>query len=89
MQDAGGVVKRRHTRQAQPTDSRHGYGVAPNGRDRPFDVTQPHVAWAGDLTYVWRQEGGWYLAVLLDWYSRQVVGWWLGSRMDVGLVKGA
>ena len=89
MKDAGVVVKRRNTRKPQTTDSRHGYGVTPNVLDRGFDVAKPNVAWAGDLTYVWTQEGWLSLAVLLDLYSRKVVGWSLGSRMDVGLVKGA
>jgi putative transposase len=89
MKDAGISVRRRSTRQPQTTDSRHGYGVAPNVLDRQFDVTRPNVAWAGDLSYIWTQEGWLYLAVLLDLYSRKVVGWSLGSRMDVGLVKGA
>jgi transposase InsO family protein len=89
MQDAGVSVRRRPMRKPQTTDSRHGYGVAPNVLDCPFDVTEPNVAWAGDLSYIWTQEGWLYLAVLLDLYSRKVVGWSLGSRMDVGLVKGA
>ena len=89
MKDAGVVVKRRNTRKPQTTDSRHGYRVAPNILDRRFDVAKPDLAWAGDITYVWTQEGWLYLAVLLDLYSRKVVGWSLGSRMDVGLVKGA
>lgn len=89
MKEAGVVVKRRNTRKPQTTDSRHGYRVAPNVLDRRFDVAKPDVAWAGDITYVWTQEGWLYLAVLLDLYARKVVGWSLGSRMDVGLVKGA
>lgn len=89
MKEAGVWVRRRTTRKPQTTDSRHGYGVAPNVLDRGFDVAKPNVAWAGDLTYVWTQEGWLDLAVLLDLYSRKVVGWSLGSRMDVGLVKGA
>ncbi len=89
MKEAGVVVRRRNPRKPQTTDSRHGYGVAPNVLDRQFDVSEPDVAWAGDLTYIWTREGWLYLAVLLDLYSRKVVGWSLGSRMDEGLVKGA
>lgn len=89
MKDAGVSVQRRSTRKPQTTDSRHGYGVAPNIVDREFDVAKPNAVWAGDLTYLWTREGWLYLAVLLDLYSRKVVGWSLGSRMDVGLVKGA
>ena len=65
MKDAGVSVRRRSTRKPQTTDSRHGYGVAPNVLDRQFDVTQPNVAWAGDLSYIWTQEGWLYLAVVL------------------------
>jgi transposase InsO family protein len=89
MKDAGVVVKRRSARKPQTTDSRHGYGIAPNIVDREFDVARPNAVWAGDLTYIWTREGWLYLAVLLDLCSRKVVGWSLGSRMDVGLVKGA
>ena len=89
MKDAGVVVKRRSARKPQTTDSRHDYGVAPNILDREFDVAKPNAVWAGDLTYIWTREGWLYLAVLLDLCSRKVVGWSLGSRMDVGLVKGA
>jgi len=89
MKDAGVVVKRRSTRKPQTTDSRHDYRVAPNILDREFDVATPNAVWAGDLTYIWTREGWLYLAVLLDLCSRKVVGWSLGSRMDVGLVKGA
>jgi len=89
MKDSGVSVKRRSRRKPQTTDSRHGYGVAPNIVDREFDVATPNAVWAGDLTYIWTREGWLYLAVLLDLCSRKVVGWSLGSRMDVGLVKGA
>jgi putative transposase len=89
MTDAGVSVKRRWRRKPQTTDSRHGYKVAPNIVNREFDVTRPNEVWVGDLTYIWTQEGWLYLSVLLDLYSRKVVGWSLGSRMDVGLVKEA
>lgn len=89
MKDAGVSVKRRSTRKPQTTDSRHAYAVAPNIVDREFGVATPNTVWAGDLTYIWTREGWLYLAVLLDLYARKVVGWALGSRMDVGLVKGA
>ena len=89
MKEAGVVVRRQNPRKPQTTDSRHGYGVAPNVLDRQFGVSEPNVAWAGDLTYIWTREGWLYLAVLLDLYSRKVVGWSLGSRMETGLVKGA
>ena len=89
MKDAGVSVRRRTPRKPQTTDSRHGYGVAPNVLNREFDVAQPNEAWVGDITYLWTQEGWLYLAVLLDLYSRKVVGWSLSSQIDSELVKGA
>lgn len=89
MQEAGVSVRRRRTRTPQSTDSRHGYGVAPNILNREFDVATPNAAWVGDITSLWTQEGWVYLAVLLDVYSRKVVGWSLSSHGDSGLVQGA
>jgi transposase InsO family protein len=56
------------------TEAARNHGVAPNELARQFDVDQPNVAWVGDITYLWTQEGWLYLAVLLDLYSRKVVG---------------
>jgi putative transposase len=89
MKEAGVSVKRRTTRKPQTTDSRHGYGVAPNILNREFNVAKPNEAWVGDITYLWTQEGWLYLAVLLDLFSRKVVGWSLSSHVDTELVQGA
>jgi len=48
---------------------------APNVLGREFSVNAPDTAWVGDITYLWTQEGWLYLAVLLDLFSRRVVGW--------------
>jgi transposase InsO family protein len=71
------------------TDSRHGYGVADNVLARQFDVAKPDQAWAGDITYIWTDEGWLYLSVLLDLYSRKVVGWAMSSHIDGALVQHA
>ena len=71
------------------TDSRHGYMVAPNLIARQFAVEQPDQVWVGDITYVWTAEGWLYLAVLLDLYSRKVVGWAMSRRVDAALVQEA
>jgi putative transposase len=89
MKEAGVSVKRRSTRKPQTTDSNHDYAVAPNILNREFDVTKPNETWVGDITYLWTQEGWLYLAVLLDLYSRKVVGWSLSSHVDSELVQGA
>ncbi|MEX5219438.1 MAG: IS3 family transposase [Nitrospira sp.] len=63
------------------TQSRHPFPVATNRLNRQFAVAAPNEVWAGDLTYIWTMEGWLYLAVLLDLYSRAVVGWAMGDRL--------
>ena len=63
------------------TDSRHSFPVAPNLLNRKFDVDKPNRFWATDITYIWSLEGWLYLAVVLDLYSRQIVGWAIDKRM--------
>ena len=89
MQAAGVMVRRPPQHRPMTTDSRHGYGVAPNLLARQFDVATPDQVWVGDLTYLWTQEGWLYLAVLLDLFSRKVVGWAMSSRIDAALVQEA
>ncbi len=71
------------------TDSDHTWPVATNILNRQFQVEQPNQVWAGDLTYVWTTEGWLYLAVVLDLYSRAVIGWAMGSRLTVDLAERA
>ena len=89
MQQAAVTVQRRKRRAPVTTDSRHRYWVAPNLLARQFDVAQPNHVWAGDITYVWTTEGWLYVAVLLDLYSRKVVGWAMSSHVDAALVQEA
>lgn len=89
MKQAGVAVEGRRRRSPQTTDSRHGYGVAPNLRERTFDVQAPNGAWCGDVTYIWTEEGWWYTAVLLDLYARKAVGWAMRDHMDTPLVTDA
>jgi transposase InsO family protein len=88
MHEASLCVQQRH-RHPRTTDSRHGYTVAPNLLARQFETAQPNTVWVGDIIYVWTAEGWEYLAVLLDLYSRKVVGWAMQSRMDASLVQEA
>lgn len=71
------------------TQSNHRLPVAENTLNRQFTVEAPNRVWAGDLTYVWTLEGWLYLAVLLDLYSRRVVGWAMGQRLTVELAERA
>jgi len=88
MKQAGVSVEGRR-RRPQTTESRHGYGVAPNLLERNFDVMAPNVAWCGDITYIWTAEGWLYTAVLVDLYSRKVVGWSMSDHVDTQLVADA
>lgn len=71
------------------TDSRHDQVVAPNVLDRQFYPERPDAVWAGDITYIPTGEGWLYLAVVLDLYSRRVVGWATAEHMRSELVSQA
>ncbi len=63
--------------------------VAPNHLDRQFAPERPNQSWVTDITYIRTHEGWLYLAVVLDLFSRQVIGWSMGSRIDTELVLNA
>lgn len=88
MKEAGAQVKHRKKYKVT-TNSDHKQPVFDNVLDREFDVDQPDQAYVGDITYLWTQEGWLYLAVIIDLYSRKVVGWSMGSRMKAQLVCNA
>jgi len=85
MRDLG-LVARTPKRFKITTDSRHSLPVAQNVLDRKFDVASPNTVWTADITYVWTLEGWMYLAVVMDLYSRQIVGWAMDKRMKKQLV---
>ena len=68
------------------TNSKHNLPIAPNLLQQNFEATHPNQKWVSDLTYIWTQEGWLYLAVVLDLYSRMVVGWAMSERMTTPLV---
>jgi putative transposase len=63
------------------TDSKHDLPVAPNRLNRDFSAAAPNQKWVGDISYLWTDEGWVYLAVIIDLYSRAVIGWSLSNRM--------
>jgi transposase InsO family protein len=67
------------------TKSSHRLPVAENTLNRAFNVTQPNRVWAGDISYVWTAEGWLYLAVVLDLYSRAVIGWAMSEQLTTDL----
>jgi transposase InsO family protein len=71
------------------TDSRHSFRIAPNVLDRKFDVPAPDTVWTADISYVWTLEGWLYLAVVMDLFSRRIVGWAMDKRMKADLALNA
>ena len=71
------------------TNSKHSLPVAPNLLGQDFTAAAPDQKWVSDITYIWTDEGWLYLAVVLDLYSRRVVGWALNERMTATLVYDA
>ena len=68
------------------TYSKHNLPVAENVLQQNFHAEQPNQKWAGDITYLWTSEGWLYLAVVIDLYSRKVIGWSMSERMTARLV---
>jgi putative transposase len=68
---------------------RPGAPVAPNLLARAFEAEAPNTKWVSDTTYVWTAEGWLYVAVILDLFSRLVVGWALSQHHDESLVRQA
>lgn len=85
MKEAGVAVKHKKKYKVT-TNSNHKLPLFENLLERQFDVAGPDQVYASDITYIWTQEGWLYLAVVIDLYSRKVVGWSMGSRMKAQLV---
>jgi putative transposase len=71
------------------TNSKHELPIAENHLNRQFAVNQPNQVYAGDITYIHTQEGWLYLAVVIDLFSRQIVGWSMAEHMRAKLVNDA
>jgi putative transposase len=68
------------------THSRHNLLVADNHLAQDFSATAPNQRWVADITYIRTREGWLYLAVILDLYSRAIVGWSMSTRITRGVV---
>ncbi len=80
-------IRARHKRRFKATtDSKHALPVAPNRLDRDFTPAKPNQVWTADMTYIWTDEGWLYLAVVLDLFNREVVGWSIKPRMTADIV---
>jgi len=84
-----GLKARQKTRFKKTTDSDHNAPVAPNVLDQDFSTDGPDQKWGVDISYVWTAEGWLYLAIVLDLFSRRIVGWSMSDRMKKGLAMDA
>jgi putative transposase len=76
-----GLAARRRRRFRRTTDSKHALPIAPNLLERNFTAEAPDRVWLADLTYIWTAQGWLYLAVVLDLYTRRVVGWAMAEHL--------
>lgn len=83
MREAGVWVR---YRRRSTTNSHHRQPVFENRLERDFSVNAPDQVYAGDITSVWTQPGWLYLAVVIDLYSRKIVGWSMGRHLTSPLV---
>ncbi|MFZ5965330.1 IS3 family transposase [Thalassococcus sp. BH17M4-6] len=79
------LVARQKRRFKRTTDSEHAWPIAPNHVAQDFSADAPDRKWGADISYVWTAEGWLYLAVIIDLYSRRVVGWATSDRLKRGL----
>lgn len=84
MRDHG--IQAKPPRRGWRTSAKHQCAVAPNQLERAFQVSAPNRVWASDITYLGCSEGPMHLAVVLDLYSRAVIGWSMSASVDTGLV---
>jgi len=81
-----GIVGKAKKKFKATTNSTHALSVAENLLKQNFATEKPNTVWVSDITYVWTSEGWLYLAVILDLFSRQVVGWAMSDRLTSGFV---
>ena len=89
LMGAAGLACKAKRKFMAATHSKHKLPIAPNLLDRQFTMQQPNQAYVGDITYIYTLEGWLYLAVVIDLYSRQVVGWSMAEHMRAKLVNDA
>ncbi len=84
-----GLKARQKKKFKQTTDSNHSHPVAENILNRNFIVDEPNRVWVSDITYLWTQEGWLYLSVIIDLFSRLIVGYSMSEHIDTVIVMDA
>ena len=89
LRKINGIESKRRKRFKVTTLSKNTEWIAPNRLNRCFQVTQPNKTWVGDVTFLATRNGWLYLAILLDLYSRKVIGWSMSEKNNKQLVLNA
>jgi transposase InsO family protein len=89
MREEGIAVKPRRRFVPRTTDSAHAHPIAPNRLARDFTASAPDQKWACDLTYIFTDEGWLYLSVVIDLFSRKVIGWSMSDDLKAAGVAEA
>jgi putative transposase len=89
MLTAGLQARRKRRRLPSDLGVRPESSIAPNLLDRHFEATGPNQRWVADFTYIWTGEGWLFVAVVLDLFSRRIVGWSMSDQMTAQLVTDA
>lgn len=89
MRAQGLAGRRRRRRRPLTTRQQAGNPIAPNVLNRDFSAARPDEKWVADITYLDTDEGWLYLAVILDLYSRRVIGWSMANHMQTSLIEAA
>jgi putative transposase len=85
LMQLAGIAVRRKRKYRVGRGTLKGYPLAPNRLDRQFTVSQPDRVWGVDMTCVWTRQGWLHLAVVIDLYSRKVVGWAFAGKVNQDL----
>ena len=89
LMNENGIQAKHKRRFKVTTDSKHNLPVAPNLLERNFTPEAPNQVWTADITYLWTNEGWLYLAIVIDLFNREVVGWSLKPRMTADIATDA
>ena len=84
-----GIAAEKKRKFIRTTDSNHSLPVAPNRLDQCFQADKPDSVWTADITYIWTGQGWLYLAVVIDLFSRRIVGWSMAPSLERTLVVDA
>jgi len=86
---ANNIVARKHKKYKKPVSKQRIQPVAQNILNREFKVPEKNQVWASDVSYFWTQDGWIHLAIVMDLFSRKIIGWSMSDRIDKELTKTA